>query len=486
MTIGTAERAARPLADRLAVWSIEDAWVAVAALVPFVATALGSTPAGDLAYQVRAGDVMIRTHEVLRTDIFTYTVHGHAWLNQQWAAAVLLAILHRVGGWTAIAVARAVIDGATFRIVYLLALRRSGNRGLSARLTIAAFAVGAIFPGALAARAQMFALPLFALSLVIVCCRDEHPVRLWLLPAITLVWANLHGSFFLPATLLGCAIVGDAMAERRLDPRRAVIVAACLAAAGVGPFGPQVYPYVLSLRSNPVVATAVDEWRPLIPTIPAGLAFYAVLAGVALAGIRRRVPFPVPDLLSVLVLSLLAVAAGRGLVWWAIGLPPLLAGAVRRATNADSTTEPVPERAATALVAGLVALGILAGLHAATVGRDFVSDAPRGITRFLAERVDPSSRIFDGWWGSWFEYALPGRPMFVDARAELFPRSVWSDYFAVSAARPDWDAILSRWKVSIVVASPDHQGPLITAMRRSTAWHVMYCDADGCVLGRSM
>ena len=38
-------------------------------------------------------------------------------------------------------------------------------------------------------------------------------------------------------------------------------------------------------------------------------------------------------------------------------------------------------------------------------------------------------------WGSWFEYALPIMPVFVDPRIELFPTAVWEDYTTLRVAR---------------------------------------------------
>jgi hypothetical protein len=465
-------------------WGIADAWVAIAALLPFVATALGSTPADDLAYQVRAGDLMLRSHTLLRVDPFTYTVHGHAWLNQQWGSAVVLAVLHGVGGWTAIALVRAALDAATFRIVYLLALRRSGDRVLSARLAVVGFVTAALTPGALAARAQLFALPLFAVSCWLVTERDRHPRRVWLLPFVTIAWANLHGSFFLPALLLACAVVGDAVSSRSLPFRRIAVLAACVAAGGVGPFGFRVYGYVLSLRSNAVVTSAIAEWRPVAARSPAGIVFLASLAAVGIAIARRRLRLPITDAIVLVVLAALGILTSRSIVWWAIAAPPIVAAAAGTKERERPASAIRRDPVAVALIGALVALSSGAGVHAATVGRGFVSDAPPGITRFLADRVPPDDRIFDGWWGSWFEYALPARPMFVDARAELFPPRVWHDYFAISHAAPVWQRRLAAWNIDVVVASPDHQAALIAAMRSSGGWRQAYADADGFVFVR--
>ena len=53
--------------------SLPQLWAFVAVVLPMVALhgALGTI---DLAYHVRAGDIMLHTHELVRHDVFTFTV----------------------------------------------------------------------------------------------------------------------------------------------------------------------------------------------------------------------------------------------------------------------------------------------------------------------------------------------------------------------------------------------------------------------------
>jgi hypothetical protein len=113
-----------------------------------------------------------------------------------------------------------------------------------------------------------------------------------------------------------------------------------------------------------------------------------------------------------------------------------------------------------------------------------LTDAPLGVTAALARDAGTGARVFDGWWGSWFEYALPDIPMFVDARAEIFPTSVWDDYFTISLARPGWAEALERWRIDVVVATPDHQAPLIASLATDAAWRETYRDAEGVIFVR--
>ena len=106
---------------------------------------------------------------------------------------------------------------------------------MAAWLTLAAFAINA---PALGLRPQLLGMALFALVLFLVSERRAHPRYLLAVPLIVLVWANIHGSFFLGPLVLGLAWLEDL--HDRVAPRhRALIVGLVSAlAACVTPFGP--------------------------------------------------------------------------------------------------------------------------------------------------------------------------------------------------------------------------------------------------------
>ena len=112
---------------------------------------------------------------------------------------------------------------------------------------------------ALALRPQLIGMALFAVVLLLVVDRRAHPRRLWLVPVIVAVWANMHGSFFLGPVVLGLAWLEDLARPRSPGARRVLAVAAISAAAAcVNPFGPAVWGYAVGLSTNPLV-TAADH-----------------------------------------------------------------------------------------------------------------------------------------------------------------------------------------------------------------------------------
>src|SRR6186713_1390625 len=133
-------------------------WPYLPWLVPVIAVLGARLVVTDLAYLLRSGRIMLDSHAVLRMDVFTYTIYGQPWLNQQWGASVLLSAWYAPFGWRGLVVLQAAIVGACFGATYRCCVSRGASKPVSAVATLICFAVVATLPGALALRPQLFAL----------------------------------------------------------------------------------------------------------------------------------------------------------------------------------------------------------------------------------------------------------------------------------------------------------------------------------------
>ncbi|MDP9330563.1 MAG: hypothetical protein M3P11_08015 [Actinomycetota bacterium] len=463
--------------------STDQVWILIAWIVPAVAVLLAKVPTEDLAYQVRAGALMLQRGHILRTDPFTFTVFGTRWVDQQWGAQILLDMLHRPFGWPGLVLVRAALVAGAFGVVCLWARRASRDAMVAACLTLGAFVVATFLPGTLALRPQLLAVVPFLATMWIVRERAAHPRRLAWLPVIALVWANLHGSFVLLPLIVGIAFVADTVGRTPTRRWTGVATLAGVLVPLANPWGPGIYGYLFRLSTAPIVREVIYEWRPLWRQWPAGPVFLlatAILAWLLLRGTLRRPTLE--ETLGFAVFTTLAIASGRNLLWWSLYIPPVMGGmwTLRRDRAVDRSP------LASAVAALLALLLVLGFVRVATVSppEALLSQAPSGITAELTRVATAKSRLFDGWWGSWFEFAVPKLRMFDDSRAEIFPSSLWDDYFRISGGQPGWDATLDRWKIGVVVASVEHQSPLIVLLERDPAWRETYRDPEGAVFVR--
>jgi hypothetical protein len=495
--------------------------------LPALGTLVAPMSAVDLAYQLRAGAAILGGEGIPTADTWTFTVTGTAWHDQQWLAQAFLAAAFNVGGWSGLAILRAALVAIAFGLLLLTIRRRAPGLGprTPALLVIGAFIVAA---PALALRPQLFAIVLFAATLLVLAGRRANPRGLWLVPILAVVWANVHGSFPLVILLAGLAWLEDlALGFPNLDlsPRRHVALGAAVAAAFatlVNPTGLGVWTYAVRLATNPTIASRVSEWRPPSVTTPTGLLFYASLVAVtlfvAVAFARREIPRSRPSrpvaaliarppwvlALTLLLFAVLGISSGRGVAWW-----PLVAAATvaalleaRSATHIgavadqpiDPRTRTIPERRSrlNAAIGALLLLAVLAilptwrpmGPAGAPIG--LLTEAPQGIAAELASgRVSGTNAWNPQLWGSWLELTAPTVKVATDSRIELFPPEIWDEADQVASAQGAWLDTLARHGVDIVVTSARPAGPLDQALTDSHAWTLAYRDHDGSIWVRS-
>lgn len=471
--------------------TLDGVWAASAVLVPVLVSLMGRMVAIDLAYHIRAGDLIIGHGALPRIDTFTFTMAGHPWLDQQWGAQVLLALAHRVGGFATLGVLRTALIGSSFALVYRTCRARSARPKIAALLTMGGFLVSL---QTLALRPQLFALPLFAGTLFLIATRDRHPFRVWLIPVLAVVWSSVHGSFVLTPLIVGLAVLEDIYARDRQGARRLIIVGiVTVAATFVNPFGPHVWTYAYDLSTNPIIRKTVTEWAPIDLSSFAGVAFFATAAGIAGWLAVRGVRTPWTWLVWVGVFFFLTLPAGRGVIWWGLVAPMAVSGMISARSSLDER-EP-SGRGLDRAGSGMLNLAVVGTLVAAIVvalpyWRDvpptrLLSEAPQGLVTAAAADLPAGSRlVVPQPWGSWFEFALPSMPVFVDPRIELFPASVWDDYTVLRNAGTGWAAVLDRWRADAIVIDT-RDWPLAAQIAKDPGWRLAYRDGDGVLYVRA-
>lgn len=464
-------------------------WAFLAVALPTLAALIASLSSVDLAYQLRAGAEVLDGRGIPTVDTWTFTAAGTPWVDQQWGAQVLLALVYRAAGWTGLVVLRAALVAAIFGCLFEIGRRRGLGLRRAAWLTLAAFVIAA---AALGLRPQIMGMALFALTLLLVSDRSLHPGRLWAIPLIVLIWANVHGSFFLGPLVVGLAWLED-LHDRMDRPNRTLLVAAIAAAAAcVTPSGPAVWAYAIGLSTNPQVTARISEWQPTSFHDLPGIVFFGSVLGVVALLARRGRSTPWPTLAWLAVFFLIGVYAARGVAWWPLGAGAAVAGVLVRGPDGDPDGRDSVDTTLTRRLNLVVAAAIvLAGIALLPVWRPTdrrieapagtVGDAPPGITVELRELAKPGDRLFNSQeWGSWFEFALPDLLVAIDSRIELFPVAVWDGYERILAGGDGWSALLADWKVTLVATTPDEAA--LTTRLTAAGWCAAYSDVDGTIL----
>jgi hypothetical protein len=245
---------------------------------------------------------------------------------------------------------------------------------------------------------------------------------------------------------------------------------------------------------TPALTRHITEWSPPGLPNPYCWAFFALIAGtaVAVAVAWRRGARPDPVLAgAALVLLGLALTAVRNQVWFGFGGSLLAADTLARSSGGRVSAlsrASVLSKASGWPTAGVLAAAALVGLGVLAMApdRQFESQVPLraiGTAAALAAR-DPAARVLgDDWSGSpmlWLHPAMFGRVGF-DARLEQYSVAqidAYADF--LDAGGRAWQRVMHGY--DIVAVSRRMHPRLASALARLPGWRVVYSDRSGLVV----
>jgi hypothetical protein len=390
----------------------------------------------------------------IRTDPYTFTFGGTWWVPYQWLGEVVMALIHRAGGFDALLLGSVTLIAG----IYAWLTTRLLQTGLRP------VAVGALIALALAAssshfhvRPHLFTIAGMAATMALLVDIDAGLVPLrrlaWLIP-LFVVWTNIHGGVLGGIATVGIAAAGWVVARavglpspvRSWADGMAVVsvVAGCGLATLVNPYGLDLHRTWSIIMGEPVLKQIIQEHSPLDPNQPYAwslLGFAALYLGL-LAGIRwreMRVSWLLPVVWLILACDrvrhapLFAVTAlvGVAAVW------PHTRWAKWMERTRPDLYQPPRDNPRTPLLAnlGLPLLVVLTafllqttGQPVPVVGAGWVQHDPRHwpveLLDVLQENEPRSSvgnHLFNDYIdGGFVIYHAPGYKVFVDDRCEVF------------------------------------------------------------------
>lgn len=177
-------------------------------LVPLVAIlavftmALRFSIGPDTYWHLRAGDWMLSEGSLLKADPFSLTRLGNEWIYPGWLAQITMIAVFRLMGFPGLNLLTALVVTTTFAFVWMT--MREGPL-LRAFVLLLAATTSAVY---WSARPHIFTFLFTAVTLwALARFRREGSRAIWVIPVLTVVWANVHGGFVIPILLIGFEIL---------------------------------------------------------------------------------------------------------------------------------------------------------------------------------------------------------------------------------------------------------------------------------------
>jgi hypothetical protein len=494
-------------------------------LVALAAGPLAQKMLGDagIGWHIRTGQLILRTDAIPRVDPFSATMQGKPWYAWEWMYDVGVGALDAKTGLNGVVFFNALVIALTFAFVFRKMLARGAGLGVALGMLLLAFSSSSIhFLARPHVVSWLFTVIFFD---VLEAFEDDGNVRklLWL-PALMLVWVNVHGGFLVGLVLIGIYFVaywvgslpwsepaGSEVARRRAKAL-ALVGLACTAITLANPYGYHLHAHIYRYLSDPFLMNHIDEFLSpnfhglaqrcfaviLLLTILGaavspkrlGARELMLIAFAAYSGLYATRNIPVASILLTLVMGPHFSAA---LEDWFRRLSPgagIRAGWERfRGLSTPMLTMESTRRGhlwTTAVVLG----GVWVCLHQGRFGSRQIMDAHFSPTRFpvatlnwlKANGVRDAVLCPDSWGGYLIYRQDAGIQPLVDDRHDLYGAAYLKNYLKLMHVEPGWEGVLEQSRASWVVLPLD--APLASVLRGAPGWKMVHSDETAIVFVR--
>lgn len=465
----------------------------------------------DIFLHIKTGEYILENRVVPSEDIFSYTIAGRPWLNNQWLAQVIFYIIYSLFNFNGLIIFKATIICLAFLVMLFTFLRRNAYSWLY--FLIAAVVVIAS-SGRFIERPENFTLLFTAVYLYIF---HKQRVLLPLIPFIQALWVNMHGGFIIGLLLTALFVAGEVLEagvpyfRRRLPEGKNhnlrplfILMAAVFFACFLNPFGYKLIFNTFQFAQNKVLRKFILEWLPSFAHI--GLNRFDVMAAfisLIIASIacfvfnfRRARPFPALCLAAFLYLG---ISARRNVTLFAIVSGVFIGLAITQIIdNSSLGLQKILRKSARA--ASLCLASLLCALIIAIVTnvyftrlevpQDFglgVSGAlePVGASGFIKEN-NIKGRMFNSYdFGGYLIYALfPAQKVFIDGRIDTYGWDFYPNEYApfYSGDKEIFKRAVNKYDIDIFILKMGEEGPFVPGLLESGDYRLIYFDRSSLIV----
>ncbi len=463
---------------------------ALLALTAFFLIGLFSTEIADpdFWWHLKTGQYIVTQHRLPTPDPFAYTTASAPTssdetatrrfnLTHEWLAQAAWYLVYAAGGFPAAVLWKALLLTALCGFTGFVARQRTGSWlwGIGAALAAASLSIE------FAKDRPSILSYVFTAGFIAIF---ESRRRLWLLPVLSILWANCHGGFFLGWIVCG-AYCAEALLRRSADTRRVLLISGlAVLLSGLNPNGFATFATVLRYRQSPLQSTLI-EWSPADlwgSPYAFDILFYAAAAALLLSWKRVRPA----DWFLFAAFGAAALTAFRNEMLIGLLAPILIAAYFpwkRRLPALARVAVPVVLAAATAW-------GVVRGSFFQLRAAEW--RYPAGAAAFLKAH-NITAPLFNTYeYGGYLIWK--DLPVFIDGRA--LSESVFQDYRTIlgsPAASPARDALLARYNVGAILVNAFEYNagtlyPLVVSLAQPGAgtWKLAYEDPQSLLFLREV
>jgi len=493
-------------------WALPSAadliFIAILAALVFTPLSVKLLNDAGIGWHIRTGQWILSTRTVPHADPFSSTMGGKPWFAWEWLYDIVVGRLDSITGLNGVAWFTALVIAATFAWLFRLLIARGASLPAALVLVLLALAASTIH---FLARPHVLSW-LFVVAWLWILDSTELTFSslnrldqrwLWVLPVLTMVWANVHGGFLLGFVLLACYWFGSlwtwlSTKELRIEESLLKIAAGkrtrMLALAGfasllvslLNPYGWNLHGHIFSYLSDRFLMDHIEEFHSPNFHDLAPKCFLVLMVLCVIVVIAHGRKLGVGQLLVFLFAMYAGLYASRNIPIAALMLATITGPLIPRLHVARDffirmeTVESELRGHVWPILALLLTFGI--AMNGGRVGSSQIMDAhfdparmPVGAVTFLGTREGLSPILSPDYWGGYVIYRLyPNARVVVDDRHDLYGDEILKSYLRTMHLERGWEDFLEQQNPSCMLL-PQHS-PLATIVGKTPDWRSIYAD----------
>jgi len=467
---------------------------AVFVIVLFLVLAQGSQMLSidsDLGRHLALGDYILDSRTVPTRDLFSHTLPNQPRPPYEWFSQVLFALAYRLLNLDGVILFAAIAIALTFALTFRLANRRSG-------FPVTAFLITFIAVGAASIhwlpRPHILTLLLLAIWLEqLERLRKGEPVRLFILPLMMLLWANLHGGFVFGLLAWVAYFAGwfverwQKKASNETGKNLLIAGTTSLIATIITPDLWHNWEAVLNNRSTFILSRTVETMPPQF-TDPAMHPFVVLLLLTLVLFILNWKGLSAGHIFLLAGLGLMSVLMARNIPLFAVASVPILTQFMREPLSRFKAWAQIEGRMskfgspslgyAIPLITVLIVVALFVSNQQKTRNSFFQFNPqvfPVQAVDWLEDHPQQGNMFNEFNWGGYLLYRTwPEQLVFVDSQTDFYGEPLMRNYEKIITTQGDWQNLLDEYEVAWVIIPA--KAPLTTMLIGSDDWELLYRD----------
>jgi len=193
----------------------------------------------DLGEHLLRGKVMVETHHIITTNLFSYSNPQFTDISYEWLTEIIFYFIYTIFGINGLILFTAIISTFAFSIIYFYALKRFNKFLVSFS---ALLYIRLLFERTLV-QPEIFSYLFFSLFIVLLFSfREKYSKKIFLLLPIQLLWVNMHIFFLVGIYLVGIFLLESIILFRKKNNKKyiytlAIIFVSIVLVSLVNPYG---------------------------------------------------------------------------------------------------------------------------------------------------------------------------------------------------------------------------------------------------------